>query len=50
MTMQYRRLGPSGLQLSVLSFGSWVSFGEQIGITEATDLYKRALRKAGLSD
>jgi voltage-dependent potassium channel beta subunit len=37
MNMQYRRLGPSGLQLSVLSFGSWVSFGEQIGITEATD-------------
>jgi voltage-dependent potassium channel beta subunit len=37
MNMQYRRLGPAGLQLSVLSFGSWVSFGEQIGIAEATD-------------
>lgn len=30
MTMQYRRLGRSGLQLSVLSFGSWVSFGPQL--------------------
>jgi voltage-dependent potassium channel beta subunit len=28
--MQYRRLGKSGLQLSVLSFGSWVSFSKQI--------------------
>jgi len=28
--MQYRRLGSSGLQLSVLSFGSWVSFDAQM--------------------
>ena len=26
-TMEYRRLGRSGLKLSVLSFGSWVTFG-----------------------
>ena len=25
--MQYRRLGRSGLKVSVLSFGSWVTFG-----------------------
>ena len=37
MNMQYRRLGRSGLQVSVFSLGSWVSFGEQIGIAEATD-------------
>lgn len=30
MEMQYRRMGRSGLQLSVLSFGSWVSFGTQL--------------------
>jgi voltage-dependent potassium channel beta subunit len=35
--MEYRRLGPAGLQVSVFSFGSWVSFGEQIGIPEATE-------------
>ncbi len=29
--MQYRRLGKSGLQVSALSFGSWVTFGAQIG-------------------
>ena len=28
--MEYRRLGKSGLQVSVLSFGSWVSFHKQI--------------------
>lgn len=28
--MEYRRLGRSGLELSVLSFGSWVSFHKQI--------------------
>ncbi len=29
--MQYRRLGRSGLQVSALSFGSWLTFGSQIG-------------------
>ncbi|MEM1022869.1 MAG: aldo/keto reductase [Myxococcota bacterium] len=28
--MEYRRLGRSGLKVSVLSFGSWVTFGRQI--------------------
>src|ERR1700710_2354551 len=28
--MQYRRLGRSGLQVSVLSFGSWVTFDTQM--------------------
>ena len=31
MDMQYRRLGSSGLKVSALSFGSWVTFGAQIG-------------------
>jgi voltage-dependent potassium channel beta subunit len=30
MEMHYRRLGRSGLKVSVLSFGSWVSFGPQL--------------------
>jgi voltage-dependent potassium channel beta subunit len=30
MQMPYRRLGRSGLKLSLLSFGSWVSFGAQM--------------------
>jgi voltage-dependent potassium channel beta subunit len=33
--MEYRRLGGSGLQVSVLSFGSWVTFGPQIDIGPA---------------
>ena len=35
--MEYRRLGPSGLQVSVLSFGSWVSFGSQLDVARAKD-------------
>jgi len=30
MSMPYRRLGRSGLKVSLLSFGSWVSFGTQM--------------------
>ncbi len=30
MEMRYRRLGHSGLKVSLLSFGSWVSFGPQL--------------------
>ncbi len=29
--MEYRRLGRTGLQLSVLSYGSWVTFHQQVG-------------------
>ena len=29
--MEYRRLGKSGLQVSELSFGSWITFGNQTG-------------------
>jgi voltage-dependent potassium channel beta subunit len=36
--MEYRRLGKSGLQLSALSFGSWLTFGKQIGDTTADEL------------
>src|ERR1700733_11347719 len=36
--MEYRRLGKSGLQLSVLSFGSWISFDTQIGDKMADEL------------
>lgn len=36
--MKYRYLGKSGLQVSVLSFGSWVTFGHQIGDKVAEEL------------
>jgi voltage-dependent potassium channel beta subunit len=35
--MEHRRLGRSGLQVSVLSFGSWVSFGAQLDTGRARD-------------
>lgn len=37
MDMTYRRLGRSGLKVSVLSFGSWVSFGPQLDVGRARD-------------
>ncbi len=40
--MQYRRLGKSGLQVSELSFGSWLTFGKQIGDTTAKGLMQMA--------
>lgn len=36
--MQYRRVGTTGLQLSALSFGAWVTFGQQVGRTQAREL------------
>ena len=36
--MEYRKLGKSGLQISALSFGSWVSFSKQINDKTAEEL------------
>jgi len=36
--MEYRKLGKSGLQVSALSFGSWVSFSKQINDKVAEEL------------
>src|SRR3954468_24243746 len=36
--MEYRRMGKTGLQLSLLSFGSWVSFHKQIDDSLADEL------------
>ncbi|NIJ67880.1 aldo/keto reductase [Xanthomonas sp. 60] len=40
--MHYRRLGRSGLNLSALSFGAWVTFGDQIARDEARNLVAAA--------
>ena len=40
--MEYRRLGKSGLKLSELSFGSWVTFGNQVQGNDALDLMAMA--------
>ena len=40
--MEYRRLGKSGLQVSTLSFGSWITFGKQMGDTTADELLTTA--------
>ncbi|MBN1265320.1 MAG: aldo/keto reductase [Anaerolineales bacterium] len=40
--MKYRNLGSSGLKVSELSFGSWVTFGKQVDIDLAVSLMTRA--------
>ena len=40
--MEFRRLGKSGLKVSVLSFGAWVTFGQQYGVDEALDIMTAA--------
>ncbi|HET9609868.1 MAG TPA: aldo/keto reductase [Acidimicrobiales bacterium] len=48
MDMTYRRLGRSGLKVSVLSFGSWVSFGPQLDAGRARDCLAAA-HEAGVN-
>jgi voltage-dependent potassium channel beta subunit len=42
MEMEYRRIGRAGLQLSVLSLGSWVTFGPQLDDRLAMDCMSAA--------
>lgn len=45
MEMQYRRLGRSGLQVSALSLGSWLTFGKQISDDVAESLMAAAYER-----
>src|SRR5258708_40029568 len=40
--MNYRRLGKAGIKVSELSFGAWVTFGQQIGEDGAAVLMQTA--------
>lgn len=40
--MLYRRLGATGLQVSALAFGAWMTFGRQVGRGTARDLVAMA--------
>lgn len=40
--MHYRRLGRSGLKISEISLGAWITFGGQLGEEAATDLIHAA--------
>jgi len=41
--MNYRRLGRSGLEVSELSFGSWVTFGSQLDVEGSKKLIRQAI-------
>ena len=40
--MNYRRLGKTGLKISEFSYGSWVTFSNQLKLDEATEMMKLA--------
>ena len=44
--MEYRQLGRSGIKVSVLSFGSWVTFDNQVAVDAAVECMQAA-RDAG---
>lgn len=48
MAMTYRRLGPSGLKVSTLSFGSWVTFKSQLDVGLAAECMAAA-HEAGVN-
>jgi voltage-dependent potassium channel beta subunit len=48
MTMEYRRLGRSGLKVSALSFGSWVTYSNQMDTKLARECMAAA-RDAGVN-
>ncbi len=41
--MNYRRLGRSGLEVSELSYGSWVTFGNQLDVEGSKKLIRQAV-------
>ncbi len=40
--MQYRRVGASGLKVSEIAYGSWLTFANQIELDNAKDIIKKA--------
>ncbi|XP_024383730.1 probable voltage-gated potassium channel subunit beta [Physcomitrium patens] len=46
--MEFRNLGRTGLKVSVLGYGAWVSFGNQLGVKEAAGILSRC-REAGVN-
>lgn len=40
--MEYRRLGSAGVKVSVLSLGSWVTYGSQVDVDAAVNMLKVA--------
>jgi voltage-dependent potassium channel beta subunit len=47
-TMPFRRLGPTGLKVSLLSFGSWITFKDQLDVGLAAECMSAA-REAGVN-
>jgi len=46
--MEYRKLGRTGLMVSTLSYGAWVSFGNQLDVKAAAGILSRC-RESGVN-
>lgn len=46
--MEYRHLGRTGLRVSTLSYGAWVTFGNQLDVKDAVGILSRC-REAGVN-
>ncbi|KAG0610038.1 hypothetical protein M758_7G033900 [Ceratodon purpureus] len=46
--MEYRNLGRTGLRVSTLSYGAWVTFGNQLDVKDAVGILSRC-REAGVN-
>jgi hypothetical protein len=46
--MEYRHLGRTGLRVSTLSYGAWVTFGNQLNVKDAVGILSRC-REAGVN-
>ena len=47
--MEYRKLGNSGLKVSALSFGSWVTFSNQVDAKLAQQMFGICLIMVSIS-
>ena len=47
--MNYRHLGKAGLRVSELSFGSWVTFKNQVDVDAAVEMMAVAAYDAGVN-
>jgi hypothetical protein len=46
--MEYRRLGSTGLKVSTLGLGSWVTYDYQLGVQQAKEIMSAAF-EAGIN-
>lgn len=39
--MHYNKLGRAGIRVSEIGFGSWITFGKQVGLSEVKTFFQQ---------